>query len=147
MGAALAKRGRPTEFDDRIAGAVLALLEAGKTEQQISEAIGISTRTLSRWKLAHQDFRLAVKAAKSISDDMVEEALFDSALGGNVTAMIFWLKNRQPDRWRDVHRVEHNVRVELPTLQEARQILDADYAVLPAGEIKVEPLEGEAKPK
>ncbi len=27
---------------------------------------------------------------------------------GSDTAAIFWLKNRQPDRWRD--RVEHDVR-------------------------------------
>lgn len=26
---------------------------------------------------------------------------------GDVTAMIFWLKNRMPKEWRDVHRVEH----------------------------------------
>jgi hypothetical protein len=25
----------------------------------------------------------------------------------DVTAAIFWLKNRRPDRWRDVHKYEH----------------------------------------
>ena len=27
--------------------------------------------------------------------------MYKSALEGNVTAMIFWLKNRRPDKWRD----------------------------------------------
>jgi hypothetical protein len=25
----------------------------------------------------------------------------------DVTAQIFWLKNRRPERWRDVHKYEH----------------------------------------
>jgi len=33
--------------------------------------------------------------------------LFKSAISGNVTAQIFWLKNRAPDRWRD--RYEQNM--------------------------------------
>ena len=32
---------------------------------------------------------------------MVENALFKNAIEGNVTAQIFWLKNRKPDKWRD----------------------------------------------
>ena len=31
----------------------------------------------------------------------MEHALLLEALGGNVTAIIFWLKNRRPDKWRD----------------------------------------------
>ena len=34
-------------------------------------------------------------------DYEVENALLAKALGGDVTAMIFWLKNRRPDKWRD----------------------------------------------
>jgi hypothetical protein len=30
----------------------------------------------------------------------VEEALFESAVSGNVTAQIFWLCNRAPERWK-----------------------------------------------
>ena len=31
----------------------------------------------------------------------VENALYKAAINGNVTAMIFFLKNRRPDKWRD----------------------------------------------
>lgn len=36
----------------------------------------------------------------------VENALFVRACMGNVTAMQFYLLNRDPDRWRDVKRIE-----------------------------------------
>jgi hypothetical protein len=38
---------------------------------------------------------------------IVEDALFQNALKGNITAQIFWLKNRAPDRWQD--RVENKI--------------------------------------
>ncbi len=32
---------------------------------------------------------------------MVENALWVAAQNGNITACIFWLKNRRPGKWRD----------------------------------------------
>lgn len=34
----------------------------------------------------------------------------------DTTAIIFWLKNRRPDQWRDVHKVEHSGAVALASL-------------------------------
>ena len=49
----------------------------------------------------------AIKKEKKKSIDMVENALFKSAISGNVTAMIFYLKNRAPERYKD--RVDNNI--------------------------------------
>jgi len=35
----------------------------------------------------------------------VEDALFEAALGGNVTAATFYLCNRAPERWRPVQKI------------------------------------------
>ncbi len=35
------------------------------------------------------------------ADREVEDALLQTALDGGVTAQIFWLKNRCPDKWRE----------------------------------------------
>jgi hypothetical protein len=34
---------------------------------------------------------------------------YRNALAGNTTAQIFWLKNRRPDRWRDVQQLQGEV--------------------------------------
>lgn len=36
-----------------------------------------------------------------MADYEVENALYKAALDGNTTAIIFWLKNRKPKKWRD----------------------------------------------
>jgi hypothetical protein len=52
---------------------------------------------------------LALKRGSEASDDRVENSLYQMALGGNVTAAIFYLKNRRPDRWRDVQNIQADV--------------------------------------
>jgi hypothetical protein len=39
----------------------------------------------------------------------MEASLYQLGISGNVTAQIFWLKNRRPDRWRDVQHIDQAV--------------------------------------
>ena len=79
----------------------------GLTEEQIAkEKIGISRKTLSEWKNKFSDFGNALKRGKEVADYEVENSLFKAAKEGNVTAMIFWLKNRRRDKWRDKYEYE-----------------------------------------
>ena len=123
--------GRPSVFSEKLALRILELAKSGKTDAQIAKAVGIALSTLKLWKADRADFSAALKDAKDIADSMVEAALFQRAVGyrhpavkffcdkgivvsqrytevyaPDVTACIFWLKNRQPDRWRDVHKHE-----------------------------------------
>lgn len=99
---ALVVRVTMEEWEDKDS---LFLLESwardGLTEAQIAGNMGISARTLLNWRKRSVPIFLALKRGKEVSDYEVENALFKSALEGNVTAMIFWLKNRRPDKWRD----------------------------------------------
>ncbi len=137
------KMGRPAfNLSDELAAEIIALAEQGSTLDQIAAAVGIGITTLKKLKGQHADFAAALKGAKDIADDLVEGTLFQRAVGGDTTACIFWLKNRRPERWRDVHKIDINgeVKLTLPTPEEARQILAQDYAVLPAVEVKVDDL-------
>lgn len=126
------KRGRPTGYNLGIAARIIALAEQGKTDAQIAYEIGVSLSALSNWKAKHEDFKGALKDAKWVADELVEASLFQRAVGyshratkfffdaknGKVisqpyiehhapdtTACIFWLKNRQPEAWRDRHEI------------------------------------------
>lgn len=83
----------------------LLLLEGwardGLTDEQIAGKIGINPATLYDWKRKYAEFSEALKKGKAVVDYEVEKALLTKALGGDTTAMIFWLKNRCPDKWRD----------------------------------------------
>lgn len=71
------------------------------SEEQIANNMGISRSTLSDWKKNYPDILNALKKGKEVVDFEIENALAKSALEGNVTAQIFWLKNRKPDKWKD----------------------------------------------
>jgi transposase-like protein len=83
----------------------LILLEGwardGLTDEQIAHNIGINVATLYKWKNAHSEIGNALKKTKEVVDRQVENALFKKAMSGDTTALIFWLKNRRPQDWRD----------------------------------------------
>lgn len=83
----------------------LVLLEGwardGLTNEQIANNIGINVKTLYEWKNKESNISNALKKGKEIVDFEVENALLKSALQGNVTAQIFWLKNRKKEQWRE----------------------------------------------
>lgn len=69
------------------------------TDEQIAHNMGISRSTLNEWKKKHLDISDTIKKGKEIIDYEVENALLQQAMKGNVTACIFWLKNRMPDKY------------------------------------------------
>ena len=91
----------------------LLLLEGwardGLTDEQIAKNIGITLSTFYEWKKKYSDFSESLKKGKEVVDYEVENALLSSALEGNTTAQIFWLKNRRPDKWRDKQKEETDI--------------------------------------
>lgn len=100
----------------------------GLTDKQIASNIGISEQTLNIWKKNYPSFFKSLKKGKEVIDRQVENALLKRALGykykettrtltkdgavlstkiiekeiaPDVTAQIFWLKNRKSLEWRD----------------------------------------------
>ena len=73
----------------------------GLSDSKIAGKCGVNKNTITVWKKRHPDIADALSGGKKLSDADVEEALRREALDGKVTAQIFWLKNRRPDKWRD----------------------------------------------
>lgn len=83
----------------------LVLLEGwkrnGLTDKQIAENMGISINTLNKWKQRFLQIRQALKIGHESANYAVERQLFQKAIKGNTTAMIFWLKNNWRDKYND----------------------------------------------
>lgn len=84
---------------------VQALAAQGLTNEQIALCLEIAESTFYKWKDEKSEFSEAVKSGKAKGIGTITNSLFQSAKGGNITAQIFYLKNRQPDEWRDRREV------------------------------------------
>lgn len=78
----------------------------GLTDEDIAANMGISRSTLNNWKNKYSDISDTLKKGKEVVDRQVENALLKEALDGNITAIIYWLNNRKPDKWRNKRTVE-----------------------------------------
>jgi len=120
------KIGRPTKYSASFVTIAKGMCELGATDPQIAEALGVNRYTLQRWRAKYKDFCAALKIGKASADDNVERSLFERAMGysheedkiflhagvpvivktikhypPDPTALIFWLKNRRPEQWRE----------------------------------------------
>ena len=73
----------------------------GLTDEQIAQNIGIRRETLYTWKKRFPNINNALKRGREQSNYIIESKLFQTALSGNTTAMIFWLKNNWRDKYND----------------------------------------------
>lgn len=124
---------RPSEYKSAYAEGARKLAKLGATDAEIADFYDVDVRTIYRWKNAHDEFCQALKVGKDEADARVERALYHRAVGyeqqevkifmpagkdepvyapytakivPDTTAAIFWLKNRNPEKWRDVSRAE-----------------------------------------
>lgn len=103
----------------------------GLTDKQIAKNVGVAEATFNRWKKKHESIRSVLKKGKRPVDFEVENKLLQRAMGydyeetetfieeyngkkktkirkikkhapPDTAAMIFWLKNRKPDQWRQL---------------------------------------------
>lgn len=102
----------------------------GLTNSQIAKNMGVSERTLYGWLKRYEALSDNLNNGKALADREIENSLYKRALGyeiqeekitieelngvvkkkkqiikkhvpGNVTAQIFWLKNRKSKEWRN----------------------------------------------
>lgn len=129
------KRGRKSEYQKEYADQALKLCLLGAIDKELAEFFSVSVQTLNKWKKDYPEFLESLKKGKNIADANVASRLYNRAIGysckatkfatsegritdskeyiehypPDTTATIFWLKNRQPEKWRDKKEVYTNV--------------------------------------
>jgi hypothetical protein len=120
------------KYGPEIRARIIELAQEGLTNKEISEKIGISDRTLYTWRKENPTLDPAMIPAKKYADDKIVDSLYKRAQGYEITetriidseknghtqeeitkhipasdtAMIFWLKNRRWNEWKDRRVVE-----------------------------------------
>lgn len=122
----MSQLGRPTKYKPEYAIQAKKLSNFGATDREIAEFFEVAESTIYLWKLEHEDFSESLKLGKGVADERVKRALYHRALGyshaeddirvvnqeivvtptvkhypPDSTALIFWLKNRLPDEFRN----------------------------------------------
>jgi hypothetical protein len=120
------KRGRPTDFFSVYCEQAFKLALVGATDRQMAHFFNVSEVTFNAWKKKHPQFLKSMSAGKMNADAKVAHSLFQRATGYEHPAVKFfnnngkiisknyieryppdtqaaslWLRNRQPDKWRD----------------------------------------------
>ncbi len=128
-------RGTPPKYRPEFVGQAFKLALLGATDAVVARFFEVHPDTIDRWKIKHSDFYGSLKDGKVRADADVADSLYRKALGyeyfeevvtkikvsqyeeqvvvtkvlrvvpPDTTAMIFWLKNRQPEMWRD--KIDH----------------------------------------
>jgi hypothetical protein len=132
---ARARFGRPSSYKPEYVKMAKHAARLGATDADLARIFGVSDATIDNWKAQHPDFLGSSKEGKEEADARVVRSLFQRAIGysynaekifcdkngkvtrvpivehvpPDVTAQIFWLKNRDPERWRDVQALEHSL--------------------------------------
>ena len=83
--------------------AVVESLGNGSTRAAACEAAGIDRSTFYQWLKRDSRFLKRVEQTLVSRVTMVEDALYERALAGDVKAQIHWLRCREPDKW-EPHR-------------------------------------------
>ena len=123
--------GRPTKYEPKYAEQARKLCMLGATDEELADFFEVAVSTIYEWKLKFPKFSEAIKKGKSIADAEVASKLYHRATGyehedvdikmfegeiiktplvkhypPDTTAAIFWLKNRQPAKWRDKQDID-----------------------------------------
>lgn len=143
--------GRPTKFKPEFVEQAAKLAALGATDREAAEFFGVDERTLNRWKHTEPEFCQSLTLGKEAADARVKQSLYRRAVGysydavkifmpagadspvyapyvehapPDTTAAIFWLKNRDPDEWREISRTEHTGKDGAPILTKNETIVD-----------------------
>lgn len=125
--------GAPTKYNSEYNEQVYKICLLGATDKDLADFFNVAESTINNWKKEYPEFLESIKRGKQIADANVADRLYQRALGfehdseeikvieGDIervpvrkvyppdpTSAIFWLKNRQPEKWRDKQEIENN---------------------------------------
>ena len=122
----MAKPAHPADCTPDVCDLARKFCMLGATDDDLADLFEVEPATIDDWIARFPDFAMALKQGRDIADATAAERLFQRAIGfshevekvvqsggkpltvkyterypPDTTALVFWLRNRQPGRWRD----------------------------------------------
>jgi transposase len=99
---------RPTKYLPEFCELAETTLAKGYSEAVLAGECGVCLDTISEWKNVHPEFSASIKLGRAKGARIWEDRLARLAdeNTGNATGVIFGLKNRFPEAWRDKTETE-----------------------------------------
>lgn len=131
------KAGAPSLYKEEYDDMAYKFCLLGATDAELGSLFEVDERTINNWKKDFPSFFQSIKKGKEIADAKVADRLYQRARGfehddeeiktvsiagggseivrvpvrkiyaPDPTSAIFWLKNRQPKKWRDKQEIDH----------------------------------------
>lgn len=120
-----------SKYKDEYAEQAYKLCLLGAKDTELADFFGVVEKTINNWKKQHPEFLQSLKEGKLQADAEIANSLYNRAKGyqatelreeesedgfkkvkttkhipADATSAIFWLKNRQPAKWRDKQEQE-----------------------------------------
>ena len=165
-------RKRGSRYFPELGSEIVELRQAGWTDIEIADHLGIGKTTLYAWMKEHQEFAAAMRDDKQ-AIERVKATLYNTAIGYSYVeqqaikiktgpdteevevvdvikhvppipaSIIFFLKNKDRANWTDTQRVEVDANVNVNHTGDLREIALAMVATIQAG-MAAPMIEGEA---
>jgi hypothetical protein len=119
------KRGQPTKYSPELDAKAFDYCLLGASDEDLAAMFEVEITTIHNWKWQHPSFHQSLKAGREDADARIANKLYHRALGYShpdvhictsqgkvfetpvtkhyppeVTAMIFWLTNRNRNKWK-----------------------------------------------
>ena len=143
---------RPSKYETHVKprlSEVADWVRNGSSDKEVARRLGIAADSLIEYKKRFPEFSECLKNTRAYVDGQVENALLKRAIGYDVeevaqeiysdgskhvkkikrhippdiTAMIFWLKNRRPEKWRDKPQEDNQQNAEVKIVID-RKVID-----------------------
>lgn len=137
-----AKAGQPTSYKEEYNEQARKLCLLGYIDIELASFFNVCEATINNWKKEYPKFLESIKKGKEVADMEIVESLRNRAIGMTIqsekafkiktgqyteeieivtvnegvapdpASMFFWLKNRQPNKWRDKQEIDHTTKGE-----------------------------------
>lgn len=147
----MAGQGRPTKYREEYNEQAEKLCRLGATDADLADFFKVNVDSIHEWKKVHPSFSDALKRGKEEADNQVVRSLYQRAIGYNhpedkffmangkvVTqrttkhyppdpvSMIFWLKNRRPEQWREKPAADTDEPIKVEVIRKSARKDDTD---------------------